>query len=49
VSDLRDPSASGTLLRIRPDGLSAAGLAGPPGTGADFDEGIVGLALDASC
>jgi hypothetical protein len=49
VSDLRDPSARGTLLRVRADGLSASGLAGPPGTGADLDEGIVGMALDASC
>jgi hypothetical protein len=49
VSDLRDPSARGTLLRVRPGGLSASGLAGPPGTGATFDEGIVGMALDATC
>jgi hypothetical protein len=49
VSDLRDPSARGTLLRVRPEGLSASGLAGPPGTGAAFDQGIVGMALDASC
>jgi hypothetical protein len=49
VSDLRDASARGTLLRVRPDGLSASGLAGPPGTGAAFDEGIVGMALDATC
>ena len=49
VSDLRDPDARSTLLRVRPDGLSAAGLAGPPGTGGDFDEGIVGFALDATC
>ena len=49
VSDLRDPDARGTLLRVRPDGLSAAGLAGPPGTGAAFAEGIVGMALDATC
>lgn len=49
VSDLRDPDARSTLLRVRPGGLSAAGLAGPPGTGADFDEGIVGFAIDASC
>jgi hypothetical protein len=49
VSDLRDPSVRGTLLRVRPDGLSATGLAGPPGTGAKFEEGIVGMALDATC
>jgi hypothetical protein len=49
VSDLRDPDARSTLLRVRPDGVSATGLAGPPGTGAEFDEGIVGFALDASC
>ena len=48
VSDLRDPDARSTLLRVRPDGLSAAGLAGPPGTGGEFDEGIVGFALDAT-
>lgn len=52
VTDLRDPDARGTLLRVRPDGLAAAGLAGPPGTssGSDGnDEGIVGLALDLTC
>jgi hypothetical protein len=49
VSDLRDPDARSTLVRVRPDGISAAGLAGPPGTGAEFTEGIVGLALDATC
>ena len=49
VSDLRDPEARSTLLRVGPDGPSAAGLAGPPGTGGDFDEGIVGFALDATC
>lgn len=49
VTDLRDPDARGTLLRVRPDGLSATGLAGPPGTGGKYLEGIVGLALDANC
>ena len=49
VSDLRDPDARGTLLRVRPDGLSAAGLAGPPGTGGDSTKGIVGFAIDATC
>jgi hypothetical protein len=49
VSDLRDPEARSTLIRVRPDGVSAAGLAGPPGTGAEFTEGIVGFALDATC
>lgn len=49
VSDLRDPDARGTLLRVRPDGVSATGVAGPPGAVAGEDEGIVGLALDATC
>jgi hypothetical protein len=49
VSDLRDPDARGTLLRVRPDGLSAAGVAGPPGAVAGEDEGLVGLSLDATC
>lgn len=49
VTDLRDPDARGTLLRVRPDGVSAAGLAGPPGAVAGEDEGIVGFALDATC
>lgn len=49
VTDLRDPAARGTLLRVRPDGLSATGLAGPPGSGGDDVEGLVGLALDATC
>lgn len=48
VTDLRDPDARGTLLRVRPDGLSATGVAGPPGAVAE-DEGTVGLALDATC
>jgi hypothetical protein len=49
VTDLRDPAARATLLRVRPDGVSATGLAGPPGTGGDFTEGIVGFAFDATC
>ena len=49
VTDLRDPDARGTLLRVRPDGLSTAGIAGPPGAVAGEDEGIMGLALDATC
>jgi hypothetical protein len=49
VSDLRDPGARGTLLRVRPDGLSATGLAGPPGSGGQDTEGIVGLSLDVTC
>jgi len=49
VSDLRDPGARGTLLRVRPDGLSATGIAGPPGTSAPKGPGLVGLALDATC
>ena len=48
VSDLRDPAARSTLLRVRPDGLSATGIAGPPGTGEE-GPGLVGFALDASC
>jgi hypothetical protein len=49
VTDLRDPDARGTLLRVRPDGLSATGIAGPPGTSAPEGPGLVGLALDATC
>ena len=49
VSDLRDPDARSTLLRVRPDGLSATGIAGPPGTSAPEGPGLVGLALDATC
>lgn len=48
VDDLRDPDATSSLLRPRADGLSATGLAGPPGEGAGAD-GTVGLALDATC
>lgn len=48
VDDLRDPEATTPLLRPRADGISAAGLAGAPGEGADA-EGIVGLALNATC
>jgi hypothetical protein len=48
VDDLRDPDATTSLLRTRSDGMSAAGLAGAPGDGAE-DEGIVGLAVNATC
>ena len=48
VSDLRDPSAVSTMIRVRADGASAVGLAGPPGEGADAD-GTVGVAFDATC
>ncbi len=48
VTDLRDPSATAALLRPRADGVSGAGLAGAPGDDAD-DEGVVGLAVDATC
>jgi hypothetical protein len=48
VDDLRDPEATSSLLRPRADGVSAAGLAGPPGEGAGAD-GTVGLAVDATC
>ncbi|MGK2948914.1 MAG: hypothetical protein ACSLFP_10090 [Acidimicrobiales bacterium] len=48
VDDLRDPDATTSLLRPRADGLSAVGLAGPPGAGAGAD-GTVGIALDATC
>jgi hypothetical protein len=48
VSDLRDPEARGTLLRTREGGLSAAGIAGPPGTDVD-GPGLVGFALDLTC
>lgn len=48
VDDLRDPDATTPLLRPRADGLSAAGLAGAPGDGADA-EGIVGLAVNVTC
>ncbi|MFL6205662.1 MAG: hypothetical protein ACJ739_09960 [Acidimicrobiales bacterium] len=49
VSDLRDPGARGTLLRVRPHGVSATGIGGPPGTAAPEGPGLVGVALDASC
>ena len=49
VTDLRDPDARGTLLRVRPDGVSATGIAGPPGTRAPEGPGLVGLGLDATC
>lgn len=48
VTDLRDPRAATALLRTRDGGVSAAGLAGGPGGGAD-DDGLIGLALDATC
>lgn len=48
VTDLRDPAATSPLLRPRADGVSGAGLAGPPGDTAE-EGGLVGLALDATC
>ena len=48
VDDLRDPRAATPMIRTRPDGVSASGLAGPPGEGADAP-GTVGIALDATC
>ena len=49
ITDLRDPDARTPLLRVRDDGLSATGIAGPPGTSAPKGPGLVGLALDATC
>ena len=37
-----------SMVRIREGGLSAAGLAGPPGSAAGA-EGTVGFAIDATC
>jgi hypothetical protein len=48
VTDLRDARAATALLRTRAGGVTAAGLAGPPG-GSATDEGLIGLALDATC
>ncbi len=48
VTDLRDADATTALLRPRSDGVSGAGLAGGPGDIGD-DEGVIGLALDATC
>lgn len=48
VTDLRDPKAATALLRTQAGGVTAAGLAGAPGDGPD-DEGIIGLALTATC
>ena len=49
VSDLRDSDAWSSLLRVREDGVSAVGLAGPPGTGGRSTEGLVGMAVDTTC
>jgi hypothetical protein len=48
VTDLRDQRATSALLTVRPDGVSGRGLAGPPGSTAE-DEGITGIAVDATC
>ena len=48
VTDLRDPTASTPLVRTRPGGVTASGLASAPGDGPD-DGGLIGLALDATC
>ena len=49
VSDLREPGVRSTLLRVAPTGLSASGIAGPPGTKAPEGPGLIGLALVATC
>jgi hypothetical protein len=49
ITDPRDPDARGVLLRTRPDGVSAAAVAGPPGSAGEDLEGLVGLAVDATC
>lgn len=48
VNDLREPDATTPLLRASGQALTASGLAGAPGDGADA-EGIVGFALAATC
>ena len=49
ITDLRDPAARGTLLHTRADGVAAAGLGGPPGAVAGGDDGVVGMAVVATC
>jgi len=49
TTDLRDPAARGTLLHTRADGVAAAGLGGPPGTVAGEEDGVVGMAVVATC
>ena len=48
ITDLRQASARGPLLQVHAADVAATGLAGPPGSVAG-DEGIVGLAIDATC
>lgn len=48
VTDLRDPDATGPLIRLRADGVSLSGLASGPGEDQD-DGGLIGLAVDATC
>ena len=48
ITDLRQPSARGVLLRVRASGISASGIGGPPGS-VDGDDGLVGIAIDATC
>jgi hypothetical protein len=49
VNDIREPDARGSLLRVRDGGVSAVGIGGPPGAGGEDTEGLVGMAVDASC
>ena len=49
TTDLRDPGARGTLVHTRADGVAAAGLGGPPGSVAGVEDGVVGMAVDATC
>ena len=48
VTDLRDSDATTPLLRTSGRAVTAAGLAGAPGDGAEA-EGIVGFALATTC
>ncbi len=49
VTDLRDARAASSLIRPRDDGLSASGIAGPPGASPGDLEGSVGMALNLTC
>lgn len=48
VTDLRDERAGVALLSLRDGGVAGRGIAGPPGSVAG-DEGLVGIAVDATC
>jgi len=48
LDDLLAPDARSSMIRTREGGVAAQGIAGPPGA-EPGDDGIIGIAVDATC